>query len=142
MDTGLIKYYGDFIQSFYPDLSQDTIGHQVVRGLNFATADTQTLWSYTMADEETIVVRAYVNGTQLGTTVFGFYGKTAMANRNGGGAATILVAEQALFPEQETDAGLNAVIDVSGNDIRVRVTNANATNTRWVGRIEYEIITN
>jgi hypothetical protein len=109
--------------------------------LNFNTADTQTLWSLTLAAEESITLRAYVNGKRANTTHWGMFGKTALGYRSGAGAATLQGGSDiSLFADTVDGAGLDAEIDVATNDIRIRVTNADAESTRWIARIEYELL--
>jgi hypothetical protein len=109
--------------------------------LNFATADTQTLWSYTLVDEESIYIRAYVQVKQANTSGRAMYAKAAYVYRDGGSGA-LIGGPNDIHTQVEDPAGLDMDIDTDTNDVRVRVTNANASATRWTGRIEYEVITN
>jgi hypothetical protein len=109
--------------------------------LLFATADTQTIWSKTLNDEESIAVTAWISVKNEVTAERGMYAVRAYAYRDGGGAATLQGAVQDIHTAVEVTGGQNATIDVDTNDVRVRVTNSTANNHRWIARVEYQILT-
>jgi hypothetical protein len=53
--------------------------------LIFGTADTQTIWSKTLNDEEAIIVTAWISFKQATTARRGMYAVRALVYRDGGG---------------------------------------------------------
>jgi hypothetical protein len=109
--------------------------------LIFGTADTQTIWSKTLNDEEAIIVTAWISFKQATTARRGMYAVRALVYRDGGGSATIQGSVQDIHTAVETDAGYDGTITVSSNDVRVSVTNGFAVSTRWIAKIDYQVVT-
>ena len=81
-----------------------------------------------MADETLVTFDFIVTGAKRTTVDKGGRWKGTVTYRRTGGGAPTLVGTAEYATPQETDAGLDAVFDVSGNDVRVRFTGLAATN--------------
>ena len=78
-------------------------------------------------------------GTVVGRDAAGvercFYKFSTGAHRQGGGSATLTALSWSV--SSETDAGLNATFDVTGNDIRCRVTGKAGVSMQWCASIDW-----
>ena len=98
-----------------------------------ATSSTSptTLASYEMADETLVAFDVIVTcARKTNVTKGGRYKRSVVYRRTGGGAPTIVGALES-GTDQETTAGDDVTIDVSGNDVRVRVTAADSDPRNW-----------
>jgi len=105
------------------------------------TATPATLTTLTLVDETTYWIRAVVVGVKSDGSARAVYELRAAAYRTGAGSATLQGAVTSVFT-QESDSSWDATMDVSGNDVRVRVTGAAATTIEWGVTLEYESMTN
>jgi hypothetical protein len=98
--------------------------------LQTADATQQTLLAYTMTDETLAAFDLVVTAARrTNVTKAGRFKRSVVYRRTGGGAPTIVGAIET-GTDQTTDAWL-VTVDVSGNDVRVRVTGAAATGINW-----------
>ncbi len=95
-------------------------------------ATVTTLASYTPADLSTVTLTVTVSANVGGGTGAGYV--LAGTFRRSGATTTQIGATGRLF-EVEDVAGWDAVFDVSGAIVRVRVTGSVATSVVWVGRL-------
>lgn len=97
-------------------------------------ATTSTLWSWTLANDEGMTIEADVTAFSLsmdkGTSV-----KLKGQYYKDGAAAPTLVGSVTTIHSVETDAGFAVALDVSGDDVRVRVTGLAGTTIKWLGTI-------
>jgi hypothetical protein len=74
------------------------------------------------------------------TTAKGMYGRSRlMVYRNNAGVATIAADFGGQLEELDTygTSGYDYVVDVSGNDVRVRVTGAASETVKWAANVKY-----
>lgn len=83
-----------------------------------------------------VMARVVARGT-AGVERAAYY-KWACVYRQGGGAATQQGTTAAVTADIETTAGMDATIDVNGNNARVRVTGIAATTINWVCTLTYQ----
>lgn len=94
-------------------------------------ATVTTLTSFAMADESLVAFDVVVTAArQTNVTKGGRWKRSVVYRRTSAGAPTIVGTLES-GTDQETDAGWDVTIDVSSNDVRVRVTGAAATNINW-----------
>jgi len=99
-------------------------------------ATVTTLGKITLDDESSYLVEAIVVGKKSDSTDRAAYIRRTLAFRDAGGNATLQGAVSA--PETlESNVAWDATLDVSGNDVRIRVTGAAATTIDWKGIIRY-----
>lgn len=91
---------------------------------------TGTLATYTLKDDITVRIRAFVTGTQDDGSDRAGYEIVGTVYRNGGGAT---IQSQNTVQAHESNANWDAVFDVSGNDIRIRVTGDTGETVNWRG---------
>ena len=107
-------------------------------------ATVTTCGSYTLPDETVIIVKAYVVGRTTGG-VAANYIRCAGAQREAAGAAALVGAVDVTgWFHTGADAGASlwvCTLDVSSNDVRVRVTGAAATTIAWRSMLEIEVLT-
>lgn len=99
-------------------------------------ATTTTCGTYTVPTSSACMVQAKIIGRTAGAVVGTFW--RHIAAQRGGGGAVIVGAETQVTTDQ-LDAGAllwTAVLDVSGNDVRVRVTGAAATTIEWISFLD------
>ncbi len=113
-------------------MSQNTIDN--VRGTIITTDDTATtLASWTVPDDSSVVVQATVVARNTSTgAIAGFY-KFA-AGKNVGGNVSLVGSILDIISAIKDLSMLTAscTLDVSGTDIRVRVTGIAATTIEWM----------
>lgn len=102
--------------------------------LSTLVATPQTLWGYTLADNSIVSVRVMISASRAGGADRATYQLMAAAYRTGGGSATLLGATT-VVKENESDVAWDADFDVTGNDIRLRVTGG-AYLVDWVAVVE------
>lgn len=102
--------------------------------LNTSDGTTATLATVTLADNSAVEICATVVAMQVDGSNRNVYVRRCLVYRDGGGATI----QGAVDTERtvESAAAWDCTIDVSGNDARVRVTGAAATDIRWRGRLE------
>jgi hypothetical protein len=99
-----------------------------------------TLFSLTLADNTTYNLDVMVCARLSSTTAKGMYGRSRlMVYRNNGGAATVAVDFGGQLEELDSygSSGYDYVVDVSGNDVRVRVTGAASETVKWAANVKY-----
>lgn len=94
-------------------------------------ATVTTLTSYTMSDETMCYFTVIVTAARLTNVTKAAAYERRVAYRRTGGAAPTIIGSLVSGTDQETDAGMNVTIDVSSNDVRVRVTGVAANSLRW-----------
>jgi hypothetical protein len=110
----------------------------VVGEVQTSSTSQVTAASYTMADESLCAFDVIVTcARRTSVTKGGRYKRSVVYRRTGGGAPTI-VGSIELGVDQETTAGDNATIDVSGNAVRVRVTAADADDRNWLAEMRVQ----
>jgi hypothetical protein len=102
-------------------------------------ATATTLWSYTLAEGEAIMIDAQV--IAMSSSESAVYGILGGARRYSGGSATEITGSEDTYAIGEEDASWDAYIDVSGNDVRLRVTLDGSSSCRAVARVTYHVIT-
>jgi hypothetical protein len=91
---------------------------------------TTTLLSYSIPLNKGVFVKAFIVGSDNTTKVIA-YERTAAA-RNLGGVGSQVGVTQSDFTEENTGVTIsNATIDVSGTDVRVRVTGVSGVTINW-----------
>jgi len=124
--TYLILFpYGDL------DTEGDLDNHALV---NTTNASATTLLSKTLAAGEAWYIEARVVAVQ-GSAHRASYVRRALVYRRSTGGAAIQGSVSAEWSE-ESDPAWDCTIDVSGNDVRVRVTGSVGDTVNWAGRIE------
>lgn len=117
------------------------LDHKIHATVQTTDGTVTTCGSYTLADETSVFVTAIVFGRQASSTNANAYLLVAAVKRESAGGATQITGS----PIQERtfeDAGTwDAVIDVSSNDVRIRVTGVAATTINWDARIEVQVFT-
>lgn len=88
-----------------------------------------TLWSKTLDDNKAYLLEVRIAARQTDNTNRAAYIRRALIYRAGGGATIQGSVSDELTIE--SDSNWNATIDVSGNDVRVRVTGAAGTTIDW-----------
>jgi len=99
-----------------------------------------TLFSLTLADNTTYNLDVMVCARLSSTTAKGMYGRSRlMVYRNNAGVATIAADFGGQLEELDTygTSGYDYVVDVSGNDVRVRVTGAASETVKWAANVKY-----
>ena len=88
----------------------------------------------TQPDDTAMIAEATIIGRDEAGTHRCAYKRRALVHRDGGGGATIEGAVQDALTI-ETDAGLDATIDVNANDVRITVTGLAGTDIDWAARL-------
>lgn len=110
-----------------------------LRSVQTSSTTTTTLYAYTMADETCVTIDFVVTmARRTNVTKAGRYKGSATYRRTGGGAPALVGAAE-YATDQETTAGDGVAIDVSSNDIRIRVTAADADNRNWFGEARVQV---
>jgi len=107
---------------------------------NTTNATTANLYTLTLADNTTYIFTVTLGGRFNSTTAKGIGGKLKFTvYRNNAGAAVIASDLGGRIKEIETygSPGYDFDVDVSSNDIRIRITGAAAETVSWIGNIEY-----
>jgi len=107
---------------------------------NTTDATTANLYTLTLADNTTYIFTVTLGGRFNSTTAKGIGGKLKFTvYRNNAGAAVIASDLGGRIKEIETygSPGYDFDVDVSSNDIRIRITGAAAETVSWIGNIEY-----
>lgn len=101
-----------------------------------------TLWSKTLADDTAYLVEASVVGRSVsGTTAENAYKVVGLVHRRSAGGATLGTAGSVTLFQSEEDSDWSVAIDVTSNDVRLRVTgDAAATSLAWAGTITYQAV--
>lgn len=103
--------------------------------LNTSSASTVTVDSFTLPDNSIVQAEAWLRARDRTTNDSAWYVVRAGAKRNGGGAAA-LVGAMAFSSSGEDDSAWGPVLDVSGNDLRLRFvgdgTNIVDVEAHWV----------
>lgn len=116
-------------------------GSGAIFGSRFETTTTNgtqtTLGSYTLSDNAAYMIEASMSARQTGGAIpvggaAAVYVRRAGVYRDGGGVATLIGAVEASF-DREITAAWDATIDVSGNDVRLRVTGNVGDTIDWAG---------
>ena len=92
------------------------------------------LFTVALSTATSYVFRVTVTCRDDGTTFRSGYVRTVMAYREGGGA--VLGTVQSDYTD-ESDAALDCTFDVSGNNLRVKITGKAAKTVSWSGALEY-----
>jgi hypothetical protein len=106
------------------------------RGTVQTTDATQTnVLTYALLDASVYSITAYVTARDSSGNCKMFH-RAICAKRSGGGATLVgnvmsLVADQG----EAASTAWACTVDVSGNDVRVRVTGQAATTIDWLGRV-------
>lgn len=104
----------------------------VVAEVQTTDATVTTCGSYTMSDETLCAFDVIVTAARrTNVTKGGRWKRSVVYRRTSAGAPTI-VGTLETGTDQETDSAWDVTIDVSSNDVRVRVTGAAATNVNWI----------
>lgn len=113
----------------------DTTGFKrITATIQTTDATVTTCGSYTLPDECAAFVSAKVLGVQSGSANTGGFLLNAVVEAQSGTRALVSTADQTII---KRDVGTwDAVIDVSGNDVRVRVTGVAATTIDWQTTLE------
>lgn len=102
-----------------------------------ADATATTLFSFTLAASEAIAVRALVLGAKsdysavVGGIIMG------IARRGAAGGAVLVTSSPLLTVEDSGTGNPAFVFDVSGNDIRLRVTGEAGVTYNWSSNVQY-----
>jgi phage-related tail fiber protein len=112
---------------------------------NVTTTDaTQTnLYTLTLADNTTYSFDVDVVGRRSSTTAMGVGGKLRfLVYRNNAGAATLAADFGGTIKEIESygSSGYDFTVDVSTNDVRIRVTGAASQTVNWRAFVNYALI--
>jgi hypothetical protein len=99
------------------------------------TTPTQ-LFSYELGNDEAMSLKVHVQCFGDDGAVAADYFLVGGAYKDGA-AASSLIGTPSQLHAQETDAGLNAVIDLSTNTLRVLVTGIAANTLRWAADVEW-----
>jgi hypothetical protein len=114
----------------------------VVGEVQTSSVSATTVASYTMSDETHCQFDAIVTfARRTNVTKAGTYKLSVAYRRTSAGAPTI-VGALVSQPEQETTAGDTVTIDVSTNDVRVRVTAADTDGRNWTCELRVQETTN
>lgn len=137
-----------------PSISGPTISGTVIyQGTRFSirsipgevqtsSTTTATVASYTMPDERHCQFDAIVTfARRTSVTKAGTY-KLSVAYRRAAGGAPTIVGALVTQPDQETTASDTVTIDVSSNDVRVRVTAADTDGRNWSCELRVQETTN
>lgn len=98
-------------------------------------ATVTTLMSKTLAEGKAYIIIANIIGKQADTNRAS-YVRRACVYRPAAGSATLQGSVQDELTV-ESDASWDCTIDVSGNDVRVRITGVAATTIDWKGSLEF-----
>jgi len=108
----------------------------VMGSVTYENATTQTtssavttLWSQTLSDESACLVEAHVVAKKDDASDRAAYVRRALVYRDGG--AAVMQGAVSTTETIESDAAWDCTVDVSGNDVRVRVTGKAATTIDW-----------
>jgi len=104
-------------------------------------ATVTTLTSLTLEDENVYHVKVKATAVQSDGANRASYEKIITVFRTAAGSATIQGAIT-IIHEIESNASWDLTLDVSGNDLRVRVTGIAATTIEWGCQLEFENISN
>lgn len=105
---------------------------------------TTTLWSFTLADNTSYQFEALVGGRFSSTTAKGVLGRIFFgAYRNNAGGAVLVEAGGGVENVMNVygASGYTVAIDVTGNDVRIRVTGATAETVNWGTNVRYVSMT-
>ena len=95
-----------------------------------------TLMAYTLLDESLYTITAHVVAKSTGGDAKMFTITGAFKRTGGGGDTTMGSILNVVTPQGDVGAALwAATLDVSGNDVRVRVTGVALTTIDWLCRI-------
>ncbi len=119
---------------FYRGNGDATLWYNEWKTVQTTTATVTTIDSFTLSDNTTYNVEAWITGDVSSGANSAGYIVMATVKRTGGGAAT-LVGTANQIHVREDDAAWDATIDVTGNDCRVRVTGVAATTINWKCRM-------
>lgn len=114
------------------------LDHEKKDSVQTTDATVTTCGSYTLPDKTVALVHAFVVSRTSGGVSAG-YERVGLFKREGGGAA--LVGAVATPFTAEEVAGWDCTLDVSGNDIRCRVSGAAATTIDWMSRLRVILLT-
>lgn len=122
-------------------LTFDTI-NKVELNKKVQTTDntTSNLWAFTLADNTSYRMEAQITARLSSTTAKGLMGRIGFGvYRNNAGGATLVEAGGDVETVITTygSSGYTADVDVSGNDVRIRVTGANAETVNWAVNMQY-----
>jgi len=109
---------------------------QTTNAVQTTDATVTTVASFTLADNTVYWFEATIIGRDTSGTDRAFYIRSTLAYRQSAGSAT-LGALQTIVTD-ETNAAWDATLDVSTNDVRVRVTGAVATTINWACTLRYQ----
>lgn len=109
--------------------------------LNFAVttsdATETTLGSIALADNTTLQFRIQISSRLDGITSKSYWATIEGGVRRNNGSAAQLVG----IPFQADDGDYSATVDVSGNDLRIRVTGAAAETVKWSAKVDFSLDT-
>lgn len=112
---------------------------QETAAVNTTDNTTTNLYTLTLADNTTYMFEVNISARYNSTTAKGVGGKLKfLVYRNNGGAATIAADNGGRIKEIESygTPGYDFDVDVTGNDIRIRVTGATSETVSWTATIE------
>lgn len=93
-------------------------------------------YSYTMSDASSIVLTCKINAMETDGTDRDYWWITGLFYRSGGGSATQQGSTASVITAITSDATWLVEFDVSGNDVRVRVTGDAGTDINWITETE------
>ena len=99
-------------------------------------ATVTTCGYYTLPDECVAFVRAVVLAVQSGSANTAGYERKAIVEGQSGTRALVGAVESGFAADREDVGTWDCTIDVSGNDVRVRVTGIAATTIDWQTTLE------
>jgi hypothetical protein len=113
--------------------------HDIWAEVQTTDATQTTCGTFTMADETLCAFDVIVTAAKRTTVDKGGRWKRSVVYRRTGGGTPTIVGSLESGTDQETDAGWDVTIDVSSNDVRVRVTGGIATtNVNWSAEIRVQ----
>lgn len=120
------------------------LDHRVAATVSTTDATVTTCGSYTLPDETIIIVRAYVVGRTTAGVAANYIRAAGAQREAAAGAALVGAVDVTGWFHTGEDAGAalwDCTLDVSGNDIRCRVTGAAATTIAWRALLEILVLT-
>lgn len=104
-----------------------------------ADATVTTVWAYTLVDNSAVKVKANLVAMQDTAANRKVFEINILVYRDGGGATVEGVVFDSFVPYGSAGFALaTATLDVSGNDVRLRVTGIAATNIVWTAQMELD----
>lgn len=126
---------GDNTKFLRGDGTWADVGAPIKANVSTFDATPVAAWTFPLQSATTYSVEATLVAVSDDQTHRASYKRHALVSRTGSAAAVLNGASQAIGTDAETDAGLDAAFDVSGNNVRLMVTGLPTPNFTWEARI-------